>query len=639
MYKSLFFFALLVSGIPSLSAASDVLNEALKTAQNKKLHERVEWIRLGHYNKRFFRWESEADGKEFFAAPDGAHDPQAELEATLRGFFSEQKRTFKDTRHPAQTTRCQFPARWMWLSKELQLKDSDLPTQECTEFNAFHKKLEAKSATLVFASYNTSNPSSTFGHTLLRFNRYPHGHSQGVSLLDVGVNFAANPWTNNAVLYAAMGLSGFFPGTYTALQYFYKVREYSDFDARDLWEYNLNLSQEELELAIAHIWELGFTYFNYYFFTSNCSYHILTLLDVAAPRLNLVDQLSFWVIPADTIKAAWRTQGLVQDVVYRPSLQNQLGTRLSKLKTDEEMQAYSQLQATWNAGNLPQNLSPEDRAKVLDAAIDKYDLINFRKLIDKNAPEHETKNKLLIARSHLPSTPSDPILARDDQKPHLSHDSIRFSFSNLTDNYGQNAFEVTQRFALHDLADPVDGYPRSAMIEFFKLTVNGGYKNSSKFFIRNIDLFSVQTINPFTTIDKPISWKIRIAADHVLDKRCADGCLAGTIEGNVGFTLGTPSSRLLFYTLLQNHIRTAPGFARDKFTLETGPQFGLRYLFTNSLIFHGETGWQWILGMNQRLPTTNLRLRWGATQDWAFDVGYRYQYFQQNFIASVNYYY
>lgn len=620
------------------SASVAILERALAQAKNENIHLTREWINLVHYKKFPWGWRSEADGMFFFVSPNGHKDPQAELEATLKGFFSAQLRHFGEEKFPAQSALCQYPARWLFLSKRLNIQVSDLPSQQCSEYLEFKTRMAAKSATLIFASYNIDNPSSAFGHTLLRLNRAQHGESKRVSLLDIGVNYAANPWTTNPFFYGALGLSGFFPGMYAAMQYYYKVREYSDFDSRDLWEYNLNLSQEEIDVMVAHIWELGFTYFDYYFFTSNCSYHMVTLLDVAAPRLHLVDRLEFWVIPADTIKVTWHTPELVRDVVYRPSLNKQYLARLEMLSTPQEKAAYQQLQATKDPQSLPLGMSDVAKARVLDTVIDRYDMDYFFELAQENSKARPAKDKLLVARSKLPTTEELVLAAENDDRPHISHDSMRFSYSHLVNPQGNQGFEVTQRFALHDLADPVDGYPKTAKIEFFKFTVNGSYEEND-IYVRNIDILSVQTIQPLTSMEKPLSWKGRLGFDRVLDERCLSGCLSGTVEGAVGYSFPIWAKRILFYTMVQTHLRTSPKFEGDKFTFEAGPQVGLRAIINNSLILHAESGWQWAVGIGQQISTTEAHLRWSPVRNWSVDAGYRYQFFDQNYMASVYYYF
>lgn len=639
MIRTPFFLGVFFTTFFAMAQPTQLLDKSLEIAQQKKLYERPEWIHLVHYKKTIWGgWQSEADGRYFFVSPNGHKNPQQELEATVRGFFSDQKRVFEGEKFPAQSTRCQFPARWIWLSRELGLKESDINSSDCAEYEYFKQKVMAKSATLVFASYNINNPSSTFGHSLLRFNRNEHG--KGLSLLDVGINYAANPWTTNPVLYGVLGLSGFFPGTFAAMQYFYKVREYSDFDSRDLWEYDLNLTQDELDLATAHVWELGFTHFNYYFFTSNCSYHMLTLLDVASPRLHLTEKLPFWVIPADTIKTVWETNGLVANTVYRPSLNKQFYARLELLQSDEEFAAYRALTtAKYNTEVLPSSLSQEAKARVLDAAIDKYDIENFSKLITENEDIKKVKNQLLIARSRLPAAQEIKYSPPQNERPHISHDSARFSYSHLIDaDTSENGYEITQRFALHDFLDPLDGYPNSAKIEFFKFTVNGSYK-TNEFFIRNIDALSVQTIHPLSKIEKPWSWKMRIGLDRVQDQRCVDGCLSGTGEGAFGISLPVNGTRTILYTLAQGYLRTSPDFKDDKVTAEVGPHVGLRHIFSSRLIFNAESEWQWIVGKDQSINTIQSRLRWAPRLDWAVEMGYRKQFWKEEYLASLYHYF
>lgn len=40
------------------------------------------WQQLGHYHRTFSGWQSQVDDAEFFLAPEGASNPEAELRAT-----------------------------------------------------------------------------------------------------------------------------------------------------------------------------------------------------------------------------------------------------------------------------------------------------------------------------------------------------------------------------------------------------------------------------------------------------------------------------------------------------------------------------------------------------------------------------
>ena len=273
------------------------------SAQARELWKDPQWLGLIHYKKHFNHYKSQADGKEFFlAGAEGVKNPQAELEATLKAFAKPLSDFAEPNRHP----QCQFPARYLWLKSQLAWKKNDFPQITCDAYQKFKQREDAGSVTLIFSSYYLNNPSSAYGHTFLRLNKKRKPHEKRSDLLDHGVNYAAAMTTQNPVAYAVMGLSGMFRGVFTNVPYFYKVREYNDFESRDLWEYDLNLTQSEIDMLVAHIWELGSTYFDYYYITENCSYHMLTTLEAAAPRYDLTKKVPYYVIPSEIGRASCR---------------------------------------------------------------------------------------------------------------------------------------------------------------------------------------------------------------------------------------------------------------------------------------------------------------------------------------------
>ena len=204
--------------------------------------------------------------------------------------------------------------------------DEHLPTPSCPKLERFIESVDAESVSVIFSSYYLSSAASAFGHTLLRINKRSVGKERR-ELLDTGINYSAQADTSNAVLYAFKGLFGFFKGEFQRMPYYYKVREYNDFESRDLWEYRLNLPSRSVETLVLHIWELGSTFFDYYYLSENCSYHLLGAIEVAQPSLELLNRLNWPIIPADTVKVLTEVDGLVEYVKFRPSLRGQFRKR------------------------------------------------------------------------------------------------------------------------------------------------------------------------------------------------------------------------------------------------------------------------------------------------------------------------
>src|SRR5207237_21150 len=136
-------------------------------------------------------------------------------------------------------------------------------------------------------------------------------------------------------MYAYEVMTGGFKGYFSSMPYYLKVQEYRDFESRDIWEYRLNFTRDQVLQMLRHAWELGNTYFDYFYLKENCAYHILSLLEVADPRLHLTDAFTVWTIPADTIRLITSEPGLVGAIVFRPSLTSQIEGRNATLSDEE----------------------------------------------------------------------------------------------------------------------------------------------------------------------------------------------------------------------------------------------------------------------------------------------------------------
>ncbi|HYG65996.1 MAG TPA: DUF4105 domain-containing protein, partial [Anaeromyxobacteraceae bacterium] len=450
MHLPLLALMLVLAAPPAPAAASDPhLAELVAKARAERLGEDLAWLRLGHWRRGLLGPRSEADGPAFFRAKDGKTDPAAELEATLAAFFEPQAATGDELDH----AQCRFPGRLRFLSDRLGLDPARLPKVSCPRRDQFLARVAPRAATLVFSSYYLNNPSSAFGHTLLRLDK-ADGSRPGRSeeLLDYGIDFAATVDTGNSIIYAVKGLTGLFHGDFKHYPYYYKIRQYADAESRDLWEYDLALAQPEVELLAAHLWELGGTWFDYWYLDENCSYHVLGALEAAAPRLDLVSKVGrFVVLPADTVQALFANPGLVRAVHWRPSIRTQFEARLAKL-SGEGRAAVVRLAADPRA-NV--SLPPAEAAAALDAALDHVDMLGGTDLLLGGDPEALRRRQVLLERRaalRLPSPPLDlPI--PEDRRPDRGHASSRVGLGGGAARHGGPAVLLDLRLALHDLGD------------------------------------------------------------------------------------------------------------------------------------------------------------------------------------------
>jgi len=588
-------------------AASDpYLSELVAAGRSRHLADALPWRRLLHYRSKLLGGvESDADGPAFFLARDGKTDPQAELEATLAGFFATPAPS-PDPRK--QHPQCQFPARLAWLASERGLEREGLPSPASPGLEEFRARLQARSVTLVFSAYYLNTPASAFGHTFLRLNKTVTPQAaKHFQLVDFGVDYSATPDTGNALLYAVKGLTGLVHGNWNHYSYFYKVREYADYESGDLWEYDLALTPAETDLLVAHLWELGSTWFDYYYLTENCSQGVLAALEAAAPRLELLRHLGPIVLPADTVKALFENPGLVGAVHFRPSIRTQFLTRAGALSAEER----DALDTLVSAPDTPMSgLGPPEQARTLDAALDWVDFAHAKELLDaKVTPAAELKQRLMERRSSVPVQSDELVVSPvPSQQPQLGHGSLRMGAAGGASSRSGPLAVYDFRLALHDLADPPAGYPALAQIEFLPARVRYEPRHDALHLERAliVDVFS---LSDFGRFDQHATWRAALGADTVRDAGCP-GCLAGVARLGGGLARTFQGEAVTAYALTDAELAGAPDlhgldgtFAR----LAIGPSAGLRVRAGARASLFGEAGWRWLPWATPR-STFDLRL-------------------------------
>lgn len=597
---------------PAPAHAGDVYLEELVTrAREHQLADRVEWRKLLHYKSGLLTpgVRSLVDSRGFFNAPNGKTDPQAELEATLASFFSEVDET-PERQHP----QCAFIARYAWLQEALGFDPKRLPPRRCKRFEEWHAALNPQGITLVFPAAYINNPSSMYGHTLLRIDG--KDQNERTRLLAYAINFTANTRETNGILFAVNGLIGTYPGQFSIMPYYLKVREYSDLENRDIWEYELDLSPVETDRVLKHAWELGSQYFDYYFFDENCAYHLLALLETARPDLELTGGFRWWAIPSETIIAV-EQQGLVRRAVYRPSNATTIQFRLAALN-DAERRQVSEL----TAGQLTRDDAglaaqpPERQAALLELANDYVNYLRATRKMESKVGAARSR-ELMLARSRLEVAPEDaqpPIPIRPDQ----GHRDSRVALG-AGRRDGRNYAQIRLRPAYHDLMDPEEGYGRGAQIQFFDLALRK-YEDGA-FLLEEfvpIDILSLAPRNDFFT---PLSWKVNTGWTR---QRQPDGDepLMFGVNGGVGAVHSAPDTfkgKALLYAFLEGTVRIN-GQLDDDYAVGAGLNAGglidlssrlrLNVYARADRFFAGQEDTPWKAGLQARLslsPQSALR--------------------------------
>ena len=563
----LIFLALVwLSAVTQTASANDYAQELIAAAHSKRLAERLEWHNLLHYKR--FAWRpgrrSLADDPRFFNAANGKTDPKAELEATLRAFFSDEPETDR-----TQNPQCRFIARYHWLKQELQFDPRRLPEQPCGRYRRWRDTLDPGAVTLVFPAAYLNNPASLYGHTLLRIDG--RDQDERTRLLSYAINYAAATDETNGLVFAVRGLFGGYPGLFGIGPYYVKVREYNDLENRDIWEYELNLDDAEIERLLMHVWELGPIRFDYFFFDENCSYHLLSLFDVARPGLRLTDEFPAWAIPADTVRAVVEQQGLLRRVTYRPARSTLLQHRQAQLSTAEVTLA-EELADGAIAPEAPslQQLPADRRATILELAFEylEYQRLTGKRLKREAAAETGSRLRaLLLARSAVDAAPSPPVPV-PPVRPDEGHGSTRVGVTVGSEN-DRRFTEVRLRPAYHDIYDPEAGYNRGAQIQFFNLVLRDQAEQAWR--LERLDLIDIASLSARDALLQPLSWTVNAG---LVRKRFDDGDrpLILRLSGGAGAAVA-PSAGSLLYGLVDAALDVGAKF-EDQYALGLGPAVG-----------------------------------------------------------------
>lgn len=473
------------------------LAELVEKARAAHLADTRYWHVLLHYHRRVGGGlESEVDGADFFNAPDGKHGPEAELAATLAAFFAPPPGD-PEVQHP----QCRFIARYAWLDGQLGFDPARLPPRLCRRYSAWSGSLRPRAVVLVFPAAYLNSPPSMFGHTLFRLDT-----PDRPELVDYALNYSALVPEDEGPFYAVKGLLGFFPGRFSLLPYYAKVKAYAEIENRDLWEYELALTPDQIDRMLMHTWELGPTYFDYFFVKENCSYHLLSLLEAARPDLDLTGRFHLWTAPTDTLRAVVAVPGLVSDIRFRPSR----GTVI-RYEQDALPKPQVRLARALAAGKMAPDgaevaaLPPESRAKVLDLGHD-YLLYREAEADDPDPALAARRNALLVARSRVDVVGAEVVVPTPATPPHEGHGTQRFALAGGSRD-GSAFVQAAYRAAYHDLLDPAPGYDPNGQLEV--LAVEGrAYTDEGRPALHRVTALDILSLAPWDGFFRSRSWRV-----------------------------------------------------------------------------------------------------------------------------------
>jgi len=613
VFLSLFVFSHSVSAneneARSLSLQkNDLRQKLIQIALDQNLSQAPRWHKLLHYKPDWQKGhESIVDDESFFISNLGKYRPELELVANVELFLSEQEAD-KDAA-------CHFPARNRFLYEALtpRLSEQDKAllaeigfdgkSSYCQEYLVWRNENPVEQAWLIFPTAFLNSPSSMFGHTLLRLDL--KGKS---TLLSKSITYAAHAEDDHhGAMYAIKGLFGGHPGYFSILYYHKKVKEYTRTNNRDIWEYQLNLNEDETDWIMAHLWELQEVRFDYYFSTQNCSYQLLAVLDIARPEQDLTAEFDYLAIPVDTIRALEKREW-IEKKQFRPSENRLFYTYLEHLSQAEKDLVFDLQENKYESLAEQIKLLPRNRQRlVLEAA---YKLITLRGKDAKNKKKR-LGLPLLRARSKLGKS-SDELQVTQPVAPEKGHLSqkLGLGFVNTSE---QNKGVLDLKLTLHSLDDPVYGFDKGSQINFLQ---QKSVFDENDIKLESFDLLNIRSLTPSDKYLTNTAWQVSTGLERHL---MPDDSRRLNKQVVAGFGRSWRFNQLDMYALFGGQLEGSNEF-QDY--LEFAPKVDVGLLLQND-VYTSELHASQYRFLNAKF--SRMKLRWTGSWTW-----------QQNQSISVN---
>jgi len=346
------------------------------------------------------------------------------------------------------------------------------------------------------------------------------------------VSFAAViPKGTSGSEYLLGGVDGKFPGRFRTMPYYQKIKEYGKIENRDIWEYRLNLNEQEVNRLLMHLWEIRGIDFEYYFADENCSYRLMELLDVARPGSHLTKQAPLYVIPSETIREIIAKRFVLPGHHYRPSLATQLRTSINALTRSERDTA---LAISHNPHTLQAEAFkslPDPKKSVILRTV--YQYARWKEL---KYWHYSNEATLIKALAKLP--PAKKLHITPPSSPDQGHPPFRIQLAGGSEK--KNYFQIGIRPLYHDLTDNPRGYSFGSGISFLNIQAR---VMQGQIYLHRFNLLQMTSLRATDRFMTPLSWDFGIGLAR---SSVATGYhLMSKLHGSVGLSFPCSSDAVI----------------------------------------------------------------------------------------------
>lgn len=466
------------------------------------------WKKLLYFDKK-----SEILTEEYFLSKKDNLTLENELIKTINSYELNNTNNFNDS--PV----CKFPARYYWLSKYIDFPNYSMINNKCKNLKKWSLLKDTQSISAILVSGYLGNPASTFGHSFLKINTKNKENIN--NLFDLSINYGALvPENENILKYIFKGITGGYEAGFSDKYFYTQDLVYSNTEFRDMWEYEINLSDEEKNFILLHLWEIIGKKFDYYFLDKNCGYRISQLLEVVIKE-PILKNSDYWYAPVETFHQLEEINNkrrldnkLFKNVNYIPSKQKKIYIHYQSLTSKEKTIVKKLKDEGFNLIKSEiKKLNPTTQINILDFLIDYFKYLEIKD--ENNIDIIALKNKLLLLRLNLPIRKNKEIQVQNRVSPAKSNKpmilSLGAAYSKNKNFYSQLGFSV---FAIESIGKNHLNSDELIVLD----TKLGIYNNKDYVFLDSFNLIKIKKLKT-SQIDlnenNLISWKLNIGTKRV----------------------------------------------------------------------------------------------------------------------------
>ena len=469
------------------------INQALKIGLDKDSY----WLKLLHFENK----KSTIIDKSFFLSSDGDIDAKSELIQTIKIFQSK------------PTTICRYPARYRWLNKRLNL---NIKNQNCIELKKFLKP-NFKKVKVIFTSERYDSPASIFGHTMMKIES---------DEIPYAINYAAKiPDKTDSISYIYKGLRGKFESGYSFTPFSLKDYEYRLGEFRDLIEFSLNLTSDEINNMMLHFYEIKDYKEDYYFLSHNCGSELIKLIDIAKYDSDISTKLQKIVIPINTIYLLEK-HNYISSILKEESKLKQFYKIVSELNGDEKKLLFKIINNKYPIYKFSnsKDITDDIKDKIILASVKYFEIHSIKnslkkrfiypymKLIDleiKRGIEDISDSKIVLDKNPI------------SNRFHKLYGGVKYAKDSTQTILGY-------RYLYRDRLDLIDSMKKNGSVELFDIAMRDKKNQIS---LDHLTLLNLEAIPISNSFFKESINKIKVGVKRVF----LDDKLYGYFDYSLGY--------------------------------------------------------------------------------------------------------